>query len=289
MTHRDNSLPPDNRTIRIELRPATEADVDEYIRGLLRANWNAPDSPIQLTDDLSIGEVRHVLLFDQARRFLRLMDENKGAPLTAAGNLNRAYVAQMIERMDWPRRLMAPLLKDGLFKVVNEDDAWPLAVIHSVCEYGKLIYKRRNRAFVAGKGRELLADAQAGRLYRQLFITLFRNFDLGYLSGCLETPLVQDSIAVVLWRLQMMARDWIAAESLPREVYLAAVHDQTRAVSPWPTAGSDVLRHEVLEPLVWFGLLETDQQDDDRHRPRNEAKFRKTPLFDRFLSFIWFP
>jgi hypothetical protein len=285
VTFRDD-FPTGGRTIRIEARPATTADLDAFVRRLLGADWNAPDSPIQPADDLSYDEVRSVLFYDQARQFLRLLDENGGAPLTATGNLNRAYVAEMIEKLDWLRRYMAPRLKTGRYKVVSEGDVWPLSVIHGVCEYGRLIHKRRNRVLVTSRGRELLADKQAGRLYRHLFVTLFRNFSLDYLSMYRETRFVQDSIAVILWRLQLVARDWTSVERLPKEVFLDSVSDQVRAVSPWPTVESDVLRREVLEPLVWFGLLESDQADDDRYS-RGEPRYRKAPLFDRFLGFIW--
>jgi len=286
---RDNFPPPDDRVIRIDVRPATKADVDAFIAQLLKADWNSPNSPIQMADDLPYEDLKTVLFFDQCRQFLRLMDENRGAPLTATGNLNRAYVAQMIEKMDWLRRYVEPLKRGGLFKVFDEGDVMPLGVIHGVCEYGKLIGKRKNRAFVTTKGRELCDDTQADRLYRLLFLTLFRDFGLDYISGYRETPLVQRTLAVILWRLQMVARDWIAADRLPLEVFLTRVLEQARAVSTMSDMETTILRHEVLEPLVWFGLLESDQTEDEWYRLRAQPRFRKTPLFDRFLTFIWLP
>ncbi|MBM3322112.1 hypothetical protein FJY69_01330 [candidate division WOR-3 bacterium] len=267
----------------------TEADFEASIAQLLNADWNAPNSAIQMADDLSLDDVKHVLFFDQCRQFLRLMDENKGAPLTATGNLNRAYVAQMIEKMDWLRQYAKPLLEGGLCKVINEGDITPLGVLHSVCEFGRLIHKRRNRVFVTSKARELLADAAAGRLYRHLFFTLFRDFSLDYLSAFHPTPFVQHSMAVILWRLGLVARAWIGLDQLPREVFLNRVSEQVRAASIWPEVEQDVLRGEVLRPLLWFGLLECSHDEDEWHRPGVIPKFRKTPLFDRFLSFIYIP
>jgi hypothetical protein len=194
----------------------------------------------------------------------------------------------MMEKLDWPRRHMAPLVDLGVCKVFNEQDVRPLEVLHGVCEYGKLIHKRRNRAFVTNKGRELLADAHAGSLYRLVFLTLFREFDLDFFSAYRETPFVQDSIAVILWRLQLVARDWANAEQLTGEVFLNSVRDQIKAVSPWPTVEEAVLANEVLEPLTWFGLLECDQPLE-RWLHHEKAKYRKSPLFDRFLTFIWLP
>jgi hypothetical protein len=288
VSFRDNFPSSDDRVIRIDVRPATKADMNAFIALLLTADWSAPDSPIRLAEDLSLDDVKHVLFFDQARRFLRLMDENEGAPLTATGNLNRAYVAQMMEKLDWIRRYTEPLKHGGLCKKFDEGDVRPLELIHGVCEYSKLIHKRRNRVFVTTKGRSLLADAEAGRLYQQLFCTLCRNFDLSFLSAYRETPFVQDSMAVILWRLQLVARDWVTADRLPQEVFLNSVREQLQAASISETVEADVLRLEVLEPLVWFGLLECDQPLD-RWFHQTEPKYRKTPLFDRFLSFIYIP
>ena len=95
-------------------------------------------------------------------------------------------------------------------------------------------------------------------------------------------------MAVILWRLQMMARDWATAEQLTGEVFLYGVSAQIKAVSPWPTAEAAVLADEVLEPLSWFGLLECDQPLE-RWLHREKAKYRKSPLFDRFLTFNYLP
>jgi hypothetical protein len=288
MTFRDN-FPANGRVIRIEVRSATKADMDAFVAQLLKADWNAPNSPIQLADDLSLEEVKHVLFFDQARQFLRLLEENKGAPLTATGNLNRAYVAQMIEKLDWLKRYAKPLLEGGLCKVINEGDIMPLGVLHGVCEFGRLIHKRRNRVFLTNQARDLLADAQAGSLYRRLFLTLFRNFSLDFLSRFQPTPFVQHTIAVILWRLQLVASDWTALDHLPREVFLNSVGEQVRAASIWPEVESAVLRDEIVHPLLWFGLLECDHIADECQRQGAILKFRKTPLFDRFLSFMYLP
>ena len=41
----------------------------------------------------------------------------------------------------------------------------------------------------------------------------------------------------------------------------------------------------VLRPLLWFGLLEYRQDDIPDERFEKMRLYRKTPLFDRFLSF----
>jgi hypothetical protein len=41
----------------------------------------------------------------------------------------------------------------------------------------------------------------------------------------------------------------------------------------------------ILRPLWWFGLLEHRQDDIAENRFDKDDFYRKTPLFDRFLSF----
>lgn len=294
----DGLPPPDPRDgmivpgrIRIEVRPATKADVDEYIKRLLEADWNAPDSPIQLAEDLTLADVGGAKFFDQTRLFLRLAAENKGAPLTATGNLNRAWVAQMLEKMEWPRKHMERF-KGLPMKVIDEHYVKPLHIIRVVCQCGNLIRRRHKRMLVSRKALAMCEDVQAGVLYRHLFFSFFGRFSLDYLWGGPEAPLLQDCLAVTLWRLQSATRDWAPATALPREVLLTAVHDQLKPRRPeyaLPDEDAYILVHRLLEPLEWFGLLESDTPADNRFGPGSHTKFRKTALFDRFFSFTWLP
>lgn len=54
--------------------------------------------------------------------------------------------------------------------------------------------------------------------------------------------------------------------------------------STWDT-GSHAMEATVLRPLRWFGLLDYRQDDIPEQRFEKRHFYRKTPLFDRFLSF----
>jgi hypothetical protein len=285
----------DNRILAILLpsllgadgRRLTPEELDRFIRCLLAADWESADSPIRLREDLTLGQVTSSRFFDQTRIFLRLLAEDKGMALTARGNLNRAGVAKMVEHMAWPRATAEYARKVFHSKKFDEPDIAPLHHIRIVCECGKLTFKRRGLLLATRKARALCEDAAAGRLFRHLFIAFFRRFSLDYLSGFPETPFVQDSIGVILWRLSLKAPDWIPAGKLPPEVFLPQVRDQITRTDPWPSAESGILVLKVLEPLCWFGLLQGDTRDDDDLRPFEDRKYRKTPLFDQFMTFIW--
>jgi hypothetical protein len=266
-------------------RPATKEELHQLIQSLLHADWETEESPIRLKGDLKLEQVAAARFFDQSRVFLRALAEDRGVSLTALGRINRAGVLRLIERMAWPRAAAEFARKVFHSKQFNEPDIEPLHHIRIVCECGKLTIKRRGRLLATKQAAALCADAQAGWLFRRLFIAFFQCFNLDYLSGFPATPFVQQSLGVILWRLSLTANDWIAAGKLPREVFLPRVSGQITQLDTWPDAEAGVLVLKVLEPLCWFGLLEGDTRDDDYDRRFGSQKYRKTPLFDQFLSF----
>jgi hypothetical protein len=52
----------------------------------------------------------------------------------------------------------------------------------------------------------------------------------------------------------------------------------------WDT-GTHAMEARILRPLQWFGLLEHRQDDIPDNRFGKRHFYRKTALFDRFLSF----
>ncbi len=265
--------------------PATRGDLNEFLHQLLSTEWDTPDSPLRLRGDLELGEVAGTQFYNQTRIFLRLLaEESKGTPLTAIGNLKLATVARMCERMEWPRQRVEFFRNVGARRM-TEEDVFPLHLIRVVCDCGRLIRRRHNRLFVVKRALRLLADDRAGQFYRHLFLVFFREFNLDYMPAGREVPLVQESMAVVLWRLSVVANEWIPADRLPDELFLESVRRQVVRPSSFPEEADWVIASHILRPLQWFGLLEGDPPLDDRRLLRDPVRYRKTPLFDRFISF----
>lgn len=267
---------------------STKEDPNRYVRRLLLADWESSESALQLAEDLSPDEVGSTLFLDQARRFLRLVVESDGVGLTPNGWLKRAVVARMIQELDWTRRYIEPML--GVFKQIEERDVKPIGVIRDVAYAGGLVYNRRGRMHVPKRILPLLRDKEGGRLYRLLFLALFRRLPLDCLYGPEgSVPTLQQSLAVVLWRLHVVAGDWMPLELLPQQILLDQVRKDIEADRSFPDLRLDLVWRRALEPLVWFGLLETDREPARRLDARLELRLRKTPLFDRFLGFPPFP
>jgi hypothetical protein len=86
----------------------------------------------------------------------------------------------------------------------------------------------------------------------------------------------------VLWSLSVAATDWEPRERLSRLCtipIIGVLDDQS-----WDKA-SFAMEPQILRPLVWFGLLEHREENIDSDHFGRRHLYRKTGLFDRFLSF----
>ena len=114
-----------------------------------------------------------------------------------------------------------------------------------------------------------------------LFHIALWHLDLGYLCRGLHHGWPQHDAGIVLWSLSVAANDWQPRERLSRmcTIPINGVLDQA-----WDTA-SFAMEAQILRPLLWFGLLEHREEEKDPGHFGRQHLYRKTALFDRFLSF----
>jgi hypothetical protein len=263
---------------------------------LLNGDWETT-GPLRLNADLPLPDLLGSAFLKNGRHVLSAAAERNGIRATAAGNLNRQFVATLLDPDAWPGSYVQEVIEHS--KVVNEADLWPLHILRVVLEVAGLLTRRADAFRATRGGRELLDDARAGALQARLFRTFFRAFNLAYLSryGADEADPIQRFVAFCLLRLTTVGSGWhpaheLAPQLLPSD---ALAHDE-RPVDPerqprdqyerdivaacsYPT-----VRYHVLRPLEWFGLL----QGRDRPGPLPAFPFqdvRRTPLFDRFIHF----
>src|SRR5947207_5908373 len=148
--------------------PWSREAFDAFIRSLLFADWESPDSPLCLNANLNPADLSDSEFFLNARLFLSALAEEDGVTTTAAGNLNRAFVGRM-----FPRLKLSQPSRDTIqhvCKVVNEEDVWPLHLVRVISQCAKLVARRKKRFYLTKTGQALLSDGQAGALYRTLFL-----------------------------------------------------------------------------------------------------------------------
>ncbi len=262
-----------------------EHTMEEVLPGLMAADWENNAGAIRFRQDIPLAELSGARLFTNARMFLSATENLGGVAATQTGNLQRAVVAEMVRILEWPNAYMEEIR--SCFKVANELDAWPLHVIRIICEHAGLLHRRRARFSVAKNGRGLLADEKAGELYRRLFIGCFRHTNLDYFCRFVEDfDDIQRTFAIILWRLADFAADWVSAEKLIPRILLPAVMNDIEDRCITRDNISYIVTCHVYMPLHWFGLIEHDSGDTE-HVFWKKCRIRKSPLFDRFIKFIF--
>jgi hypothetical protein len=241
-----------------------------------------PPSPtagaIRLAADLTQEEVEESAIARNALILLRAAAAGPGLKMTATGNLSRAVVAEMCDRFSWPE-----FDKAGAFqfhKVINEPDFLPLYFVRHIAQAATLLHRHKDHLKISPAGRRMLEPPNLPALPAVLFHITFWHFDLGNLGwGLHHWP--QSDAGVVLWSLSIAANDWQPPERLSRlcTIPFNGVLDQI-----WgPT--SHAMEARILRPLQWFGLLEHREDRTDSRLIERRHFYRKTALFDRFLSF----
>jgi hypothetical protein len=184
----------------------------------------------------------------------------------------------MFDRFSWPE-----FDKAGAFqfhKVINEPDFLPLYFVRHIAQTGTLLRKHKGHLKISPAGRRMLQPPNPRALQAVLFHITMWHFDLGNLGWGLHGWPQRDA-GVILWSLSIASNDWQPRERLSRlcTIPINGVLDQT-----WDTA-SHAMEARILRPLQWFGLLEHREENTDGDRFGRRHLYRKTALFDRFLSF----
>ena len=247
------------------------------------AALHRPPSPaagaIRLAYDLTYDEVQQSAVVRNALILLRAAAQGPGLKMTATGNLSRGVVAEMCERFEWPDFDRTEAFQ--LHKVVNEPDFLPLYFVRHVAALAKLLRPRKGYLKTSQIGRQVLDQPRSGALQAILFHLTFWYIDLGYFGPGLLHGWPQRDAGVVLWSLSIAAGDWQSRERLTR---LCTIPIDDVLGATWDRA-SYAMEARILQPLRWFGLLEHRQDDIPGNRFEKHHFYRKTALFDRFLSF----
>ncbi len=257
--------------------------VQQFLDDLRYADWQNPIGPIRFSRSLNLGELQRAPFFVNTRIFLRALSEDGGADLTATGNLNRAFVTKLFDRLTLPKSYRE--MMRNVCKVLNELDVWDLHLVRVVSEIAGLVQRRKKRVQLTKRGRELLADEHAGTLYRELFFAYFLKFDWHYDFHLREAKWIQTTMAATLWRLDSVIENWRSVRGLASQVLLPRVYDDLRAAMINPHDTEEwIFSGYALAPLSKFGLIEKDK-GDDWVSVSDDEKFRLTPLWKRFIAF----
>jgi hypothetical protein len=236
---------------------------------------------IRLGTDLTHEEVQQSAVAHNALILLRAAAAGAGLKLTAAGNLSRSVVAEMRECFIWPGFDKAEAFEFD--KVINESDFLPLFLVRHVVMVAELLRRHKGNFKLTPAGRRMLEEANLGAVQAALFEIALWHLDLGYFGPDLHPGWPQYNAGVVLWSLSVAANDWQTSARLTR-LCTIPIDSVVENKWEWDTASS-MMEAKILRPLEWFGLLEHRAEKPDPGQWATRHFYRKTALFDRFLSF----
>ena len=240
---------------------------------------SAEDRALRLAKDLTEAELDGSAFVRNALILLGEIGGEETVWATDDGRLNKASVARMRALMSWPGMEATEQHRAG--KKYYEQLVGELHLLRLVAKMAGLIEPGVFWFELAPLGRGMLEPGSRGALQALLFRQAFWHRDLStFVSGRprnLPGWWPQGDIGAVLWSISAVAADWQNAATLTA---LCTVPDDTMPTAPhWDPAATMFARH-ILDPLRWFGLVEYRGPEFSF-----DVRWRKTALFDRFLSF----
>ena len=214
------------------------------------------------------------------RAFIERAQASGGLTLTLGGALSRADTKALFDITEWPDYDRASVL--AVNKVLNEDDVLPIQFTRMVAQDARLLRAAKGRLLATRRATPLLEASGTSDLFRIMFETAFWRINLAYFDGLPIDHWPQTHIGVVLWSLSVAAHDW----TKPDELLSTCTMPEPSPRGATSNVSVYAMITRVLRPATWFGLLECKQAAEaPRSAPGRHRLYRKTPLFDRLVSF----
>ena len=202
---------------------------------------------------------------DCARRLLAHADEQGGIALTPSGALKRVHVNWAAESFAWPGHTPQELYR--MNKVLNEEDVFPLWVLHRVLLHTRHA-RHHGKMFQPTKaGRALIGATH--RAFNEIVPSFILEVDHAALGR--GRPAIPGQLADYLDALNLAAGDWIDIDALT-ECILGPPSPKE-----WDRRPSS-LYVLVIRPLVWCGLLLEADAD------ASNTRVMKSPLWHCALA-----
>jgi hypothetical protein len=244
----------------------------------LRRAPSRDERAIRLAANISGADFAASAVASNAQRLLKKAGDSGGLKLTASGNLTRAIVAEMRDTLEWPDYDKDATL--WLSRVVNEPDIPPLYFVRVLCQEAGLMRRYRGSLRLTQIGKRVTTAPGRGGLQAILFHVTFWLTNLAHFDRFPLASWPQPDIGIVLWSLSTSAVGWETPGRLMR-LCTVPVIGVLEAKWDFPTWAFEA---RILRPLTWFGLLEA-RQDEPVGSKSTRPRYRKTPFFDRFVSF----
>jgi len=238
----------------------------------LQRNPNETGCALSLSEEMSSTLASNALT--------SLSRVGSGTRLTNAGNLTRAFVAEMLVAFVWPD----PDRTDSFARrprIVDEPEFPPLHAARIFCDRANLVRVEGRQLRLTKKAQTLVAKQDVGKLNRLLVEAAFWNTNLAYFDGLPLSPWPQGQIGMIVWCLSVGANGWQRPDDLVR---LCAVPVNGILEAELDQSGA-IFEARILRILAWFDLLEVEATPGEKWPFLKRCRYRKSKTFDAFFRF----
>lgn len=249
--------------------------------------WWGDSAPIKFNLKLSKTDFAGARLLHNTYTLAEMIDERGGAPLTAAGNLKREFVAAAFERFLWPAGYQELFRKT--YKRINEEQLSELHHLKASFVAKRLMMADGAKLTLTKNGRELLAENGAGRLASLLLDSKILEWKQLFSGSHGEFHTMIQLVPLFFFRLgrlpagKRLLNSELTARLLPFDP--KAIDDPINNI----IYAKNFLSIYLFPMLLSLGLLGIDGEEPFYLKPEQDHLLYKTELFDRFLIFEALP
>lgn len=225
------------------------------------------------------GDYLMTPIVQQALFFLRRLEEEKFFKATQRGNLPRKFVHEFYESQltHYPE----------CFKPHREDDCLPLTRLKFLLLSTHMVNLSKGKFEVTDKGLLMLDPENHAQLFNELFFHFSDEWNWAYGDRLPDLPSVQFTLPFQLFLLHKAAQNWVAKEELGSYMFNAFPEIVEEVDYHWGDPSDTVIRAFTLRLIRRFceplGFVESKDADGLLNE---QAKYRVTPFFNRYFTFI---
>lgn len=247
---------------------------------LMIEEWDSPNSPMLLSDALTAADLKDAYLLHNACVLLESI--GAGVAVDEDGYFPEEFVEAILPKLRGIRGGAPEAAAEGMDLL--EEDVDELIAAHFLVESAGLALTEGDTIRVTESGKAALAPDQIGDLYKAMFIAHYRLLALECLDPFEDWPSLQIGVPFTLYKLAQTNHAWSTAETgdVPFLLPAANVDMPEDEFSGEDDLDYALFLDRILLTLHSLGLVELDftlPADEDK------ARFRTTPLFDKFIKF----
>lgn len=251
---------------------------------LFEADVRDAQGVLRVSGELTLEQLSGADTLVNARTLLSALDEAPVRATKELGHFELRFVARMLEELRFDeedRRYLRYVSRRP-----TEHEVPGLNTLRVVLGLAGLLKKRSGRFSVTQRGHRLLQSGRAAELYELLLRTYFGKFNMFYVYGGYQDPMVQRYVVPALWIVRRLAERPVSSSRIaglvPRSDIVVSPRDGLYpGYVPDP---AEVLNRVLLEPLRGFGLLRGGEHVEP-HVSRERHPWEVTALFDEAISF----